>query len=179
MTENECPEKWIKLAATISDQFPESIEDATAELMSTIVDDPEYDQWSAMIRRRFCQGLIYDARHKSNVELKRQSGQYGGPGRVSMASESVNQTCISVFQHYIAGRTLGSLLGKELAGIANSESEIAAGHQFNAALLRWLEGKVPAEKRVADAVSEKALTKVYRNLQKQVAAGREEEAAVA
>jgi len=99
---------------------------------------------------------VHDARHQSNRQLKRDTGFYGQPAKV-VESDSLNirATSEAIYDLYIAGRTLGTLLGKELPGVALLERETGNGHLANAALCERLAKIVPQEKTVREAVSSK------------------------
>lgn len=112
--------------------------------------------------------LVYQSRHTENVRLRREAGQYGSPSRVDVAnSEAVHQVNSSVYDYFIAGISLGMILGKELAGIAEREGKIAEGHQFNQRLCEALARMVPEESRVRDAVPEKKLRNLFKRLRQE------------
>jgi len=107
--------------------------------------------------------LVHDARHQSNRQLKRDTGFYGQPAKV-VESDSLNIRTASeaIYDLYIAGRTLGTLLGKELPGVALMERETGNGHLANAALCERLAKIVPQEKTVREAVSSKRCMAIWR-----------------
>ena len=115
--------------------------------------------------RSAIQDAVYERRHTVNVANKRQAGQYGQPGKVKTGtSQSLGAVKRSVYQYYIAGRTLGTILGGELRDIAANEDATAAGYTFRAQLCRRLADIVPAEKTVREAVTEKKLRTLFREL---------------
>ena len=69
-----------------------------------------------------------------------------------------------VYNYRIGGTLLGLVFGKDLLGIAEHERAIAEGHTFNARLAEALNPIVPANKRVKDAVAEKRLQMIFRQI---------------
>lgn len=140
---------------------PEAIDAAERRIRKL----PEFDSLVATLVRSAIADLIYDARHDANRKLKNASGDYGGAAKVVTGCCSATQRIAqSVFEYRIAGTALGLVLGKDLRTIAESESNIAEGHKFNAALCRTLARMVAPEKRVNEAVSEKKLRMIFDRL---------------
>ena len=149
----EMPESVIKIANEMAERYNTDIAKAVAKAKYAIKQLDDYDDLVNDLVHNAIQNLIYDARHRSNVQLKNNLGKYGQPPiQVSVDSNSVKQVYRSMYEYNIGKSTLGKLYGKELASLAETESQLSDGHRFNSALLAWLAGIVPDEKRVEEAV---------------------------
>jgi hypothetical protein len=109
--------------------------------------------------------LIHHRRHNANTQTKRDAGQYDTQRSFEIGS-ATTEAYRSVYDYYIAGIQLGSVLGSQLTDIAASEQAKADGHTFNAELCAALKRLVPNDKAVRDCVSEKKLRAMFKKLQK-------------
>lgn len=164
------PKSVLNIAKIAADRFPNDIPQAVEEAEQAIRDLPEFDSLVSQLIHSAIQGLVYECRHRSNVELKKQAGLYGGPPKVNpTGSEAVARVYKSCYDYCIASTTLGELRGKDLSKIRDNELEVANGHLFNVALLEWLESRgVKGEKRVRDVVPEKVLRSNFERIRKEV-----------
>lgn len=122
----------------------------------------EFPELVDSLVRGAVQELVYQRRHVANTAARKAAGAYGQAAKVvTGASEAVQEVARSLYGYYIAGRTLGSVLGSELEEIADSETAVAAGHSFNARLCRKLAQIVPVDKTVREAVSERKLKALF------------------
>ena len=111
--------------------------------------------------------LVYDARHRRNVETKKQLGKFGKPPQVNVAgSPAVQAESISLFLLCIAGKELGNIFGNELAGIAASEAAIGDGHHLNSRLCAALAKVVPDDKQVVDSVGVQELVEIFERVKR-------------
>ncbi len=111
------------------------------------------------------QDLVYRERHVHNVRVKTAAKAYGTEAKVkTAASATVQRVHDSLFSYYIAGKTLGQLRGEELDTVAASEEARGNGHHFNARVCRRLRGMVRDEQSVKEAVSEKRLRAIWKEV---------------
>ena len=129
--------------------------------MSAIKRLPEYDDFREELVVYAVRGMVHDVRHADNIKMRREAGEFGGPAKVGVGA-AVQQACQNVYAYFIAGTTLGMILGSQLSEIANSEAAKADGHLFNTRLCRRLARLVPANKTVKQAVKESVLAKIFR-----------------
>lgn len=76
-------------------------------------------------------------------------------------SADVQAAYQSVYDLFIAGKTLGTLTGEDLPNVVAHERGKANAHTFNVRLLEALVPLVPEKKRVKDCVPEKKLRAIY------------------
>ena len=166
----QIPESVKAVVQQACEQHPEDISAAVDTAEQLVHALPEYKSIVRGLIRNCIQELVYDARHVANVATKRNGGYYGGPGKVMVGkSESVQQVYQSVYAYYIAGTTLGELLGKDIPSVREHERSIANGHLFNVRLLEWLESQgVRGDKKVREVVPEKKLRIHFDRLYKEV-----------
>lgn len=114
------------------------------------------------------QELVYRARTANNAAISNEIMRpaYTGPAKVNVGgSAAVNRVALSVYNHAIGGARLGDLTGADLERIAETETEIARGHAFNAALCRWCASKgVKPDQRVRDVIQRGDLERAFRRL---------------
>ena len=115
--------------------------------------------------RTAIRSIIQGCRCTANEVIRRKARTPSGPAKVKpgAATDAVAEAC---YNYFIDGRTLGSILGKELAGIAKSEAARAKGHQTNAELALRLDPIVPKDKTVRQAVKAAKLRSIFAGLEK-------------
>lgn len=98
------------------------------------------------------QDLVYDARHRINVKLKKESGGYlsSATDKTKTGRAAVEKVAATIFDYCIAGTTLGELTGDMLFEVEKKERAIAAGHNFNANLCKRLQVFNLGEKKVKE-----------------------------
>ena len=160
------PDDVIEAVREADAQHPDDIKEAVRQAIFAVRDLPGYLDFSRSLVDKAIQELIYDARHKADVAMKREAGYYGKPGKTYGLGASVAKVYSSVYAYRIAGTTLGLLRGEQLPSIAASEDRIAEGHRFNAELCRWLRTVTPDDKTVQESVSEKKLRQTFNRLYK-------------
>lgn len=122
----------------------------------------EFDDLIDTFLKQAIQDLIYDARHNENRQIRNASGRPELEPKVdALKSASVHAVSKSQYDYFVAGRTLGSILGSDLRGIAEDEASTGEGYQFRARLLDKLADVVPAKKTVREAVSKTRLAKIW------------------
>lgn len=130
---------------------------------------PGYKALINSLVRKAIRGLVYAARHKTNVQLKRDVGYYDRVPTVAAANQAVGQVYSSVYDYRIGGTILGELTGSQLEPLARKEEEQAAGHRFNCELMRWLRSQgVTHDKKVKDVVPEVRLRANFNRILKEV-----------
>jgi hypothetical protein len=163
------PSEVVEITQKAAEKYPRDIDKASENAEKRIRKLPNFGELAADLVRSAIRDLVYDARHNGNTAMKKADGQYGGPGKVTAASsKSVNEAARSVYLYFIAGRTLGDLMGEELLAVAESEQAHADGHKFNARLCRTLAPMVPKKKRVQDAIKERKLWSIFQQVKEKV-----------
>jgi hypothetical protein len=160
------PESVTAIVEKVVARHPNDIGAATNEALTKVKASPNFKEFYMSLVTHCLTELIYDARHKANVQLKRQTGRYNNKSKVDYTlSSSSYRYC---YDYYVNGQTLGNILGKDLLSIANSEKEIAGGHLFNHELCTWLSTQVPDDKMVREVVSEKKLQQAFTRFRNKV-----------
>jgi len=132
---------------------------------------PEFDDLISSLIQDAIRGLVYNARHAANVQMKRDVGYYarvGIPKVVPAESEAVGRAFRSVYDYFIGGTQLGLLCGKDLRKIAEMERSVSDGHLFNARLCETLAARVPTSKPVREVISEGELQSIFAQVRKEV-----------
>jgi hypothetical protein len=185
------PEAILRAGRKAAEKFPDDIPRATRYALQLFKRLPEYEEWCEVLPMGMAQDIVHEARHRHNREIKRQSrmeeeaavaacassmdsdsGRNTRPRpeprpRINVAeSHGVRSTYIAYMTKRIAGRTVGSLYGRELEGIAMNERERAAGYEFNARLMQRLKPLVPDNRTVRDSISEEKLAAIWKDVEK-------------
>lgn len=163
MTDQDFNNESMDIARKASAKHPEDVTAAAKLAMRTARQRDWYAEFAEERELRYWRELIHDVRHAENVKLRRSSGEYGGPAKVTVGPV-VARVARSVYLHKIDGRTLGGILGSELDLIAGGELARSNGHLFNVALCRTLRPLVADDKSVQECVPEKKLQKIYDGL---------------
>lgn len=170
----EFPSELVEVIERVAQQYSGDIPAAVEQAEKEIVKLPCYKQTVTMLVRRAIMELIYGARHKTNVAIKRDTGYYEETAKQKVGLDEtgvINRVYKSVYDYCIGAKTLGYLTGKELPELASKERNQASGHLFNAALLDWLQSQgVTGDKKVREVVGERKLRatfdRLYKELQK-------------
>jgi hypothetical protein len=185
------PESILRAGRKAAERFPDDIPRATRYALQLFKRLPEYEEWCQGLPLGMAQDIVHEARHHHNREIKRQSrreeevavaacasstGSASERGtrprpeprpRINVAeSQGVRSTYIAYMTKLIAGRTVGSLYGSELEGIAMNERATASGYEFNARLLQRLRPLVPDGCTVREAISEEKLAAIWKDVEK-------------
>ncbi len=160
----ECPESIREIISKAATKFRDDIKKAVKGAEEQIVKCEEFEEFKKLAVTRFVRELIHDSRSQQNGVLRAQLG-HSGPSKSGLSEVTAQVAMISVFHHCIDGRSLGSILGTELACIRDACGERAKGELFNAGLVEALMPLVPADKRVDQAVTEAKLRKIYQTIQ--------------
>ncbi len=156
------PEYVHEMVAKACKEHPADISAACLKVERDLRNDDNFDSLVDSLIAEAVQAMVYNRRHAENVAIKKETGAYGGGTKTNVAgSTTINRICKSVYYYNIGAKTLGLLFGEELLGLADTEESIAAGHQFNASLLRELRKMVKDGQRVQDAVKEKKLRELF------------------
>lgn len=163
------PEEVLNAVKAASKKHPGDISQAIDMAVKTITKLPNYSEFVNSLVHRAIQELVYQQRHIENTNTKKNNGSYGGTPKVNAGeSHTVGKVFESVFNYKIAGTILGMVKGEDLEGIASEEEAIANGHLFNSRLCKKLSSLVPKGKMVKEAVSEKKLQSLFREIQKKL-----------
>jgi hypothetical protein len=185
------PESILRAGRKAAERFPDDIPRATRYALQLFKRLPEYEEWCEGLPMGMAQDIVHEARHHHNREIKRQSrreedvpvaacaSSTGSANkrstrprpeprpRINVAeSQGVRSTYIAYMTKNIAGRTVGSIYGRELEGIAMNERERAAGYEFNARLLQRLRPLVPDGRTVRESISEEKLAAIWKDVEK-------------
>ena len=144
-------------------EHPDDLDEMIACAVRQATQTAEYRSFREALAARAIRDLVYDERHKTSRQIRRENGAYGGPAKVDRSASRAVQ---SVYDYFIAGLSLGMILGEQLGGIAEKERAIAEGHQFNARLCERLRPLVKDGERVRDAVKEAKLRLIFREVGK-------------
>lgn len=139
----------------------EDIDGATNRSLACLRKNPEFDSLIESFIWNSVRDLVHDFRHKNNVEIKRQTGQYNTVPKVQPGkSESVQSAYADVFDFCIAGKTLGSMTGAELPIVALNERTSSEGHLRNARICEALAPLVAENQTVRESVTAKKLRQI-------------------
>lgn len=157
------PSDAVAIVTAIANDNSEDIPRAVELVKAALKKLPDYDGLVDSLITQAVREFIYDVRHKANVQMKRDSGRYGGEAKVVVGnSKDVQDSYTSLYAYFIAGTTLGSLKGEQLLSIAESERSKAAGHTFNARLCEQLKPLVADDNMVKDCVPERKLKMIFK-----------------
>lgn len=147
-------------------RHPSDIDKAIEEAMAEAQKLDDYEKLLVSHFRHSIQTLVYAARGRFNQSLKQDAGLYHTRTKINpMDSEGVRKVYKSIFDMHIAGTILGDILGEDIPGLKAHEKAKAAGHTKNFDLLEWIESqKVPAKKRVRDAIPERKLAASHKRI---------------
>ncbi len=130
---------------------------------------PEYADLVGILVHNAVQEGVYSARHKTNVRIKLELGDFGQPAKVVVGtSPGCEAAAKSVYDYNIGKTRLGLIYGRDLVAIAENEQAIGNGHFENAAICRKLQRLVPADKQVQDAVSERQLNTIFKAVKREI-----------
>ena len=176
----------LDLAREMAAKHPDAIAVAAEELEKKLRRREDFDELQPQLLRIAYGELIYDARKKMNDEAwrhvadpeeaeekpkgkrKAMAQHDARPKVVLMKSKSYLHVYDPLYGYCIAGRALGSIKGAELADIARSERSQADGRLRNARLVELLDGNVPHDKTVRQAVAGEKLFAMFRQAQIEV-----------
>lgn len=150
----QIPESVIEAVERAVGEHPTDIPAATTQAFEEVIHLEDYEEFVKSLVWKCIQELAYDARHKTNVRIKRREGYYGQEAKVNPVSDGVIKV-YSVYRYHIGGNMLGNIRGEELADLAEKERAIANGHVFNAELCEWLQTQVPEGKTVQETFGKK------------------------
>ena len=165
------PEAVREVAEKMARKYPENADKAVKETERRVKALPEFKTFVDDLVRSGLAHIVWNVRHVSNVQMRRDNGGYGTESKVGVTDET-SKAFQSVYDYFIGGRVLGMLKGEDLSDIAAGEESRAEGHAFNGRLLRALQSMVPADQTVKDAVPERKLKQLFKRLN-----GRKSEAA--
>lgn len=157
------PAVILDVVAAAVGKYPDSVDASVDWAVAKITKLPEYETFIGGLVRTAIRGIIGDYRHTNNNALRNERGDFDTKSKITVG-ETVDAIVRSVYDYFIAGRTLGSLLGKELPEIAANEAAKAEGHMFNSRLCTELKKLVPDDKLVRNAVKESKLRKLFDDL---------------
>lgn len=169
MSEAHLPIPILDIVKKAADEHPDAIERALELALREIQSLPGYSTFIDQLVRRAVRGAIHEYRHQMNVKMKRAEKIYGGAPKVKHGtSKGVGEAYRFGYNYFIAGRTIGSMLGRDLEDIARDERGRAIGHMFNARLCEELCRHVKPEQTVREVVSENRLRLIAARVDEEV-----------
>lgn len=179
---NTFPPSFLKVAQSAAKV--EDADSAISQAVKRVRTLPDFDGFVDQLLREAIGDLIYKLRHeaakkrRAEQDDKTEAKPPPARGRSSThernappVSKIVNDVYQSVYDYEIAGKALGALYGRDLEALVASESMLAAGHTFNARLCAMLADRVPKDKRVKDAITDKELKQKFDQLYESVVLG--------
>lgn len=162
----EIPQEVREIVRSAYAEYPEDMGAALELAIKMVSQSENYEDLRQSLVARAIEGLLQEERHILNTQLRKASGGYGEPAKVRIGgSRAVADVFRSYYAYAIGGRTLGSLLGKELKPLADKEMALAGGHMFRARLLMSLNEVVGPEESVQDRLTEAQLKKVFQSVE--------------
>jgi hypothetical protein len=170
------PESFRKIITASEERHKTDISKAVAEAVKKIRALPEFSEWVDELVNSQVRGMIIDRRHRVNgfpIEPAGENNGHSKNGKPFTAHpkidlpDVVNSIARRINLNYrFGGKTLGTLMGEELAGLADREKQTGDTHYFHYRLLTRLAEIVPADKAVGDVVkNQKQLTKIIDELE--------------
>jgi hypothetical protein len=152
------PESILRAGRKAAERFPDDIPRATRYALQLFKRLPEYEEAVAAYSSETVGAATNGGSTRPRPEPR---------PRINVAeSQGVRSTYIAYMSQRIAGRTVGSLYGRELEGIAVNERERASGYEFNARLMQRLKPLVPDNRTVREAISEEKLAAIWKDVEK-------------
>ena len=153
-----------EIARDCSNEFPDDVQEAVQNAISRAKKHPEYTDYVDLLAELAIQEYVYRARTQANYDQKRGDGSYAAPQKVhSGTSSSVNDVHLGVLAMRIAGTTLGALTIDRLEEIADSERQIANGHDYNARLLDAFRVKADAKIKRNSKLKDRPLSQLFKS----------------
>ena len=166
------PRSFLQAAEAASQKHPEDVAEAARVALEAIRGLPEFGDCVDLLVEEAVTLMVYNARQYKNKRIKTAAGHYAKKGvrKVSTAeSEALAQAYDEVFEYCIGGRTLGSILGKEIPDLEKTQRLEAGGYLYNADLLLTLRPLVPPNKTVKQAVPRERMKRIFRELEEKKA----------
>lgn len=160
------PESIKAVVEAAARKYPE-VGDAVAAAERAARKLPEFPGMVDALVRDAIRSLVHNVRHNDNVKRRRENREYDVLPKVKGTSERVNAIHRSLYYHNIGGKILGMLTGAELYDVGFAERNRAIGSMFNYRLCMKLCDLVPEDKTVQDAVSERKLKAIFKELEEQ------------
>jgi len=157
-------EQLVKIATAEAAKHTDDIDKAIDATLARARRSKWFSALADELVRRAVRKIVQDCRHRANIQMRRENGSYGGPAKVT-AGAATAAVARSVYLYMIGGRSLGNVLGEDLAGIGESEAAKAEGHLFNTKLCQALSPLVKDKKTVSQCVPEAKLKKIFEKLQ--------------
>jgi len=132
-------------------------EDAIRMAIAAARADNDFGTYAVELAEQAVKGMVYDARHAHNVQLRKAASQHAAATRSgnTAAVQAVQAVCKSALRSYsIGGVSIALLTGRQLPGLIAAEEARADGHLFNARLMRRLQPLVGDDAPIGSVLSE-------------------------
>ena len=164
---------WLnKIVQEETEANPSDIPTAADRAYNRIRKHPQYKGLVEELIRNAVRELVYDYRHIINTRIKRDSGYYvqkNGATAAAAVGGAVLAVHRSCYDEFIGGTQLGELTADRAREIIAAEESIAAGHHFNAELLKWaLKNGLQGDAKLRDVIPEKKLRTHFDRLKKEI-----------
>lgn len=156
--------KEIKLLVDKAIKQFDNAQDSITWLVSEIAKLDYADEWFTYCVRKIAETIVYERRHEINRAMKSTKGYTHSKTETRWMESKTIQDIYTVYEFKISGRNLGDILGSELPGIIEQEESILKGHEKNLLFLNKIRNKVPENKTVREAITLKALTKIFKSV---------------
>lgn len=158
----EYPKSILNIVKKANQKYPHDVGKAIEWAKKYVRKLKDFGTLETMLVDNAIKDMVYEDRHTVNRRIKKDSGGYYAPTKVSPGgTETSNRIAESIYLYRIAGTTIGRVKGCDLEEIAATEVAIGNGHLFNARLCRRLKKVVPKDKMVDEAVKETQLVRIF------------------
>lgn len=159
----DIPEDFRSIIKAATLEHFEDVSAAVDSAYEQIIEMDDFAEFQEKLVRHSIQEHVYDFRHKTATDLKRRNGDFGGPAKVGTSTGAANRVAAMCFldSYPIDGRSLGSILGKELPALRDAAIGRGRGAFVDAAVCSALIPLVAEEKEVRQCVSDKKAEAIH------------------
>lgn len=159
----EFPEDFRSIIKTAAMEHFEDVAAAVDSAYQQIIELEDFAEFQEKLIRHSIQEHVYDFRHQTATDLKRRNGDFGGPAKVGTSTGAANRVAAMCFldSYPIDGRSLGSILGKELPALRDAAIGRGRGAFVDAAVCSALIPLVKEDKEVRQCVTDKKAEAIH------------------
>ena len=155
-------ESILAAARHAVEQHPGDIQEAVDCAEKLIRALPEFRLQIDLFVRSSVQDLVYRSRSLSNAKVRMGCADHAGRPKVIVGhSQGVKDAYAEYYGYFVAGKTLGNILGEELLPLADAEQGTGEGFLYRARLLRLLSPLVAKGKTVRQCVRGPRIASVF------------------
>lgn len=162
----DLPADFRAIIETQVTRHPDDIDTAVRDSMGQIESLSTFGRWRDQMVFGYVRMMVHDQRHRRNVQLRKDIGDYGKPAHVKPEGPALAEAAqISFLNSYsINGRMIGSLSKAELLKAAETDEATAAGKLLNARLCRALAKHARGDLALRDCVTDDTANKVFQKI---------------